>query len=175
LNFREYWLVIQADPEKRAGKGMTKWKKLCNRVVLPDSFPDRQVYDAYMKPSVKVSRVQLTSQDIRKEQLDWLTPDFLAIRDYLEDKLNWGKQKLDNMLGPLEKHLDKKGVRRQTTLDSFVLKTVSPPKNIRVASVVDKWKIKMIDPGSVKGGVAGIRTPKSRGARGKRRGGRGKK
>jgi hypothetical protein len=80
------------------------------------------------------------------------------------------------MYGPLIKHCGEKGgARRQTTLDSFVLKTFSSPKNERVAKVVDKWKIKQINPGSVKVDPKSIRMPKSRGGsrgRGKKRGGK---
>jgi hypothetical protein len=102
-----------------------------------------------------------------------MSPDFALIRDYLEDKMNFSKHKLDAMLGPLEKHfLEKRGKRRQTTLDGFVLKTVSPPKNARVACVVDRWKIKQIDPDSIVIDSKSIRMPKSRGTRGKKRGSR---
>jgi DNA excision repair protein ERCC-5 len=88
LKFREYWLEIQADPEARVEKGMKKFQKMARRIVLPESFPDRAVYDAYMRPSVK---------QVAVGDFEWLSPDFESMRDFCEDKLNWGKQKFDSM------------------------------------------------------------------------------
>lgn len=103
--------------------------------------------------------------------MEWLSPDFEAIRDYLEHKLNWGSQKFNSMLGPLEKHLlQQKGKQKQTTLDSFVLKTISPPKNPRVKKAVDRFSsIKQIRPEDVVIDSKHIRIPKKKGRRGKRK------
>lgn len=54
LKFKAYWVNIQENPEQKAKPGFKLTRRLCKRIQLQESFPERRVFDAYKYPQVKV-------------------------------------------------------------------------------------------------------------------------
>lgn len=153
--FKEFWNGVQQNESKSAPRGFAKMKKLCRRIEISDKFPDQRIYDAYFNPQIN---------HVSRKDFFWEGPDFHSIRRYLSDRLDWGKQKLDNILGPLEREVQKRkeggSEQRQSLLDSFFLKTVKSPTNQRVAKVVESWKVKQVTESDVKIDSKHIKLPK---------------
>lgn len=113
-------------------------KKLVkNEVILDKKFPDKRVNAAYLNPEV----------DHDKTQFVWGTPDLDRLRTYLMMNIGWGQEKVDEILVPLIKDLNKKrGI--QSTLNEFYnvddlnyYKKKKPNK--RMTAAKDKIKSKM--------------------------------
>jgi DNA excision repair protein ERCC-5 len=89
----------------------------CKKLVFPQSFPDLEVYNAYIYPTV----------DQSKEKFEWKTPDLEKLRWYLGKKLGWDLEKIDKLIVPVVKEVCAEK-HKQSNIESFF--TVLPKKNI---------------------------------------------
>ncbi len=78
---------------------------------MPSNFPDQNIFDAYMNPRV----------DDYKEAFEWGVPDVDNIRRYLQRKLGWSFEKIDQIILPAIRHMaSRQNTPIQSTLDSFL-------------------------------------------------------
>lgn len=68
-----------------------KHKKLLQTIVLPASFPNPSVLDAYQNPTI----------DNSKEQFEWGWPNLAGLRQFALDKFGWTKERVDTNLLPV--------------------------------------------------------------------------
>ncbi|KAI1287461.1 DNA excision repair protein ERCC-5 -like protein [Halotydeus destructor] len=116
-NFKAWWL------SKRNGTDKTPGNKVRSKLLklqLEDGFPNRVIFDAYIRPVV----------DESPEKFSWSLPDLDLIRDYCKAKLGWSQLKVDEGLLPVMKRLNES--KTQTRIDSFFQPAVS--KGTSVAS-----------------------------------------
>eukprot|EP00095_Tigriopus_kingsejongensis_P003704 maker-scaffold382_size189932-snap-gene-0.25 protein:Tk03704 transcript:maker-scaffold382_size189932-snap-gene-0.25-mRNA-1 annotation:"dna repair protein complementing xp-g cells-like protein" len=71
----------------------TKLKEKLRRLTLPPTFPNENVVQAYIQPSV----------DNSLEAFSWAVPNFVEICDYAQDKFGWPKHKVDEIIKPVIK------------------------------------------------------------------------
>ena len=104
--------------------------------MIPDTFPDLRVYDAYMNP--------LTSSNC--EQFTFGIPNIEKIRHFMMEKAGWSKIKTDQILMPVIKEIKKhNGQSVQPTIDSFFPKLNSASirgshNSKRVEELLKGWK-----------------------------------
>lgn len=127
----------QRIPDK---KDQTSLKKnLLNRIksgklFLPDSFPDPTIRDAYTKPEV----------DHDASDFSWGIPNLDQIRSFLMFNLRWSQARVDEVLVPLVKDINKKRAEgTQSTIGEFFpQESISLRKSIglgkRMKSAADK-------------------------------------
>ena len=70
------------------------------KLKLNESFPNRVVFDAYMKPTV----------DTSKEKFVWGVPRLDELRDYTRLRFGWSVDKCDQILLPIMKKVNEKQV-----------------------------------------------------------------
>lgn len=92
-------------PAEGNSKIRTKLKKFVT--VLPDSFPNHVVVDAYINPNV----------DESKERFEWSRPDLDLLRDFALRKLSWSSDKVDDLVCPVLKRLS--DTETQSKLSKF--------------------------------------------------------
>ncbi|KAJ1659497.1 DNA repair protein rad2 [Dispira simplex] len=98
-DFKEWWREV-ADPLVTLPGNSTsrqptaikqRLARLAPKLELPETFPDRQVQDAYMHPVVSKE----------SSLFQWGYPDLDGLRDYLVPKLAWPQEKLDQLIVPI--------------------------------------------------------------------------
>lgn len=92
--FRENNDISSKNHNKFQKKVLRLKKK--GKLILPDSFPDKRVYNAYVNPNVSHS----------KEEFSWSTPDFDALRDFMCHKVNWSLDKTNELILPIIKVME---------------------------------------------------------------------
>lgn len=63
-------------------------------------FPNRAVVDAYIKPEINESR----------SRFSWNEPDMEALREYLNDKIGWNREKFNSVVAPVLERFKSKEV-----------------------------------------------------------------
>ncbi|KAJ3320627.1 DNA repair protein rad2 [Boothiomyces sp. JEL0866] len=117
--FKQWVLNLQKGiTDKEDTKIQVKLRTLCKKIELPNSFPDENIFKAYTDPRV----------DSSLQEFQWGEPNLDKVRDYLNKKLNWPKEKVDPIIIPVIKEMRSSKASRQTTLDSFV-QSSSPIKH----------------------------------------------
>ncbi|KAK8741502.1 hypothetical protein OTU49_002250 [Cherax quadricarinatus] len=110
----------------------SKVKQRLSHVMLPESFPNERVYEAYLKPDVDESR----------EKFTWAVPNVEALRTFIMEKFGWNLAKVDEILIPVMKKLGVKA--SQMRIDSYFtsIKLVKEPKitSKRVQDAIAKAK-----------------------------------
>lgn len=80
---------------------------------LGETFPNVQVVEAYLHPQV----------DTSSEKFQWSHPDFTELKNYCSQVFGWEANKIDGLLTPLIKHMEKsvsnKETQKQTKIDEF--------------------------------------------------------
>ncbi|KAI5963872.1 RAD2 [Candida theae] len=90
-------------------------KTLTNRIkngklFLPDNFPDKVIFEAYQHPEV----------DSDKSEFKWGIPNLDQIRAFLMYNVNWSQEKVDEVMVPLVRDLNKKKAEgTQSTIGEF--------------------------------------------------------
>ena len=97
-------------------KVQKRLRNVCKKLVIPDSFPEEIIYDAYMDPRV----------DDSLEKFHWGEIEMRDIIDFLQRKLSWDSDKSKSILIPVIKEMHTKK-SKQTSLDQFF--QVSPRKH----------------------------------------------
>ncbi|XP_059352206.1 DNA excision repair protein ERCC-5-like [Daphnia carinata] len=116
--FRDWINGIQA--KKNAPPENKIRQKIRNLQVKP-GFPNRAVVDAYKNPEVNESLGRFS----------WNEPDMDALRDFLNEKIGWNRDKFNSVVIPvLERFKDK---QCQTRIDSY-FSVKFPPKAATIVS-----------------------------------------
>lgn len=90
-------------------------KNLTNRIkngklFLPDNFPDKVIFEAYQHPEV----------DSDKSEFKWGIPNLDQIRSFLMFNVNWSQERVDEVMVPLIRDLNKKRAEgTQSTIGEF--------------------------------------------------------
>jgi DNA excision repair protein ERCC-5 len=87
-NGREEYDMILVPP---SASFIKKYKKLLQTMVLPASFPNPSVLDAYQNPPV----------DNSKEPFSWGWPNLAGLRQFALDKFGWTRERVDTNLLPV--------------------------------------------------------------------------
>ncbi|CCG23933.1 Rad2 protein [Candida orthopsilosis Co 90-125] len=90
-------------------------RNLTNRIkngklYLPDNFPDKVIFEAYQHPEV----------DSDKSEFKWGIPNLDQIRSFLMYNVNWSQERVDEVMVPLVRDLNKKRAEgTQSTIGEF--------------------------------------------------------
>ncbi|CAK9441273.1 uncharacterized protein LODBEIA_P51420 [Lodderomyces beijingensis] len=80
------------------------------KLYLPDSFPDKVVFEAYKQPQV----------DHDKSEFKWGVPNLDQIRSFLMYNVGWTQERVDEVMIPLIRDLNKKRAEgTQSTIGEF--------------------------------------------------------
>lgn len=113
-SFRDWFIEGQFDIGKQQSedgflKSLRK-KMVKNNVLLDQGFPDRRIEQAYLQAEV----------DRDKTEFVWGSPDLDRIRTFLMTSVGWGQERVDQVLVPLIRDLNKKKTQgTQSTLGEF--------------------------------------------------------
>lgn len=114
-NLRKWWSV--------ACKGIStmqhsKIRQKLAQVNLPDSFPNENVYEAYLLPEVDESR----------EKFTWAVPNVEALRVFTAEKFGWNHTKTDEILLPVMKKLKIRTTQKRIESYFTNIRLVKEPK-----------------------------------------------
>jgi len=127
--FSQWWKEINGSL-KVEGKivQVTKTREKFKRFDVPQNFPNKEVYNAYMNPIV----------DTSTEKFSWAVPNFVAVRDYTSEKFGWSKVKTDQVLKPVIRKMTSNGksAEFQNRIDNYFQseRTVLPKKGSKLES-----------------------------------------
>nr|XP_027213955.1 DNA repair protein complementing XP-G cells-like [Penaeus vannamei] len=103
-NLKKWWNIAHRNV---SAAYQSKVKQRLSQIMIPESFPNKAIFDAYHHPEV----------DESLEKFSWAVPNIDALRMFTMDKFGWNRAKADEILIPVMKKL---GVRTsQTRIDSF--------------------------------------------------------
>lgn len=104
------------------------------RIDVPDLFPDPRIYESYISPMINPD---LTS-------FEWGVPDLKEIREFLNEKLGWSEEKVDQVLIPVLKEMNRRQTEgTQMTIDKFfpvMQGREMTHRSNRIQKVVNSWK-----------------------------------
>uniref|UniRef100_A0A0P4WE50 DNA repair protein complementing XP-G cells n=1 Tax=Scylla olivacea TaxID=85551 RepID=A0A0P4WE50_SCYOL len=114
-NVRKWW--------NGAHKGIStiqhsKIRQKLAQVSLPESFPNKGVFDAYLVPEV----------DESKEKFSWAVPNVEALRVFTGEKFGWNLSKTDEILIPVMKRLKLRTTQKRIESYFTNIKLVKEPK-----------------------------------------------
>ncbi|KAK8380780.1 hypothetical protein O3P69_008013 [Scylla paramamosain] len=114
-NVRKWW--------NGAHKGIStiqhsKIRQKLAQVSLPESFPNKGVFDAYLVPEV----------DESKEKFSWAVPNVEALRVFTGEKFGWNFSKTDEILIPVMKRLKLKTTQKRIESYFTNIRLVKEPK-----------------------------------------------
>ncbi|GAV30565.1 hypothetical protein PMKS-004079 [Pichia membranifaciens] len=107
-NFKQWWVDYQngkIDQSKDTPLRKKLRKSLSKSLFLGNDFPNRLIYDAYLHPEV----------DHDKTEFKWGYPDLDKLRTFLAFYVGWNKEKVDEIILPVIKSLNKP----QSTIEEF--------------------------------------------------------
>jgi DNA excision repair protein ERCC-5 len=129
--FKQWWQSIQTNPTLTISIKDKALKNLCQRIDVPQNFPDPRVREAYLKPTI----------DESTESFEWGHVDLDALRDYLEERLSWPALKTDQHVLPAIKEMNKRATEgSQMTLDHFIRIERPIKASQRIQKAVQKMK-----------------------------------
>ena len=99
-------------------------------MVIPESFPDARIIDAYMNPNVDTSSIDF----------EWGAPDLNGIRKFMWEKVGWNTEKVNNALLPAIKASN--NTNNQSHITEYFKNEVKPIKSKRLLAVLEKLKNK---------------------------------
>jgi len=132
-NFRDWFIEGQFDVSKQQNeesflKTLRK-KMIKNDIFLDNKFPDRRIDQAYLQADV----------DKDKTEFIWGTPDLDRIRTFLMSSVGWSQERVDQVLVPLIKDLNKKKREgNQSTIGEFYPVDAFNQKRNRTLKVTNK-------------------------------------
>jgi DNA excision repair protein ERCC-5 len=102
-DFRAWWEGAQGAGARPARAGAEsafrkKFRRSAARTVLPRTFPDPQVEEAYLRPVV----------DADPSAFRWGAPDLAALRAFLVRTAGWGVEKTDEVLVPVVRDMNRR-------------------------------------------------------------------
>lgn len=114
INFRNWWIDyqngIEIDIKETNFKKSLRKKLKKSELYLNKNFPDSLVFEAYINPEV----------DHDKTEFQWGSPDLDRLRTFLIYTVGWSQSKVDEILVPLIKDLNKKKREgTQSTMGEF--------------------------------------------------------
>ena len=105
VDFKRWWQE-QKDLSGKLPVG-SKTREKFRKFQLPETFPNRNIVDAYLFPTV----------DNSTEGFSWAVPNFVEIRDFAQERFGWTRQKVDELIKPVIKRFDTKVT--QSKIDKF--------------------------------------------------------
>ncbi|ODV93246.1 hypothetical protein PACTADRAFT_51863 [Pachysolen tannophilus NRRL Y-2460] len=110
INFRNWWMDYQRgvkiDPNESSIRKKLRKLLFSKKLYLDNFFPNQLIFEAYLKPEV----------DHDKTKFQWGKPDLDKLRVFLMYNVGWSQEKIDQILVPVIKDLNKK---QQTTINEF--------------------------------------------------------
>ncbi|ODQ47058.1 hypothetical protein PICMEDRAFT_20538, partial [Pichia membranifaciens NRRL Y-2026] len=133
-NFKQWWVDYQngkIDETKDTPLRKKLRKTLSKSLFLGNDFPSRLIYDAYLHPEV----------DHDKTEFKWGYPDIDKLRTFLAFYVGWNKEKVDEIILPVIKSLNKP----QLTIEEFFpVEVIQRRRQLnmskRIKSATDKLK-----------------------------------
>ncbi|KZT41207.1 PIN domain-like protein [Sistotremastrum suecicum HHB10207 ss-3] len=114
--FKDWWKRVQTGRDTTAdtaSKFRKRFKKKFKELYLSDDWPNPQVRDAYLHPTV----------DDSEEPFKWGLPDLDALRSFFRDELSWPQSKVDDLLLPIIRKMGQRNqaasANKQGTLEGF--------------------------------------------------------
>lgn len=106
-NFRDWWIEYQRGKIDESSETplRRKLRRKLKNLFLSLDFPNKLIYEAYLHPEV----------DHDKTPFKWGYPDLEKLRTYLQFNVGWGKEKVDEILLPVIKNMNKP----QTSIEEF--------------------------------------------------------
>ena len=98
---------------------------------IPENFPNPAVFESYMNPVIETKSLSLS----------WKDPRLELLTKYLQRKLNWTSQKVEDKIIPVLKEMHSQRANgKQTVIDSFFASSTSKThKSKRIAkTIIDK-------------------------------------
>ncbi|CAG8494855.1 9314_t:CDS:10 [Paraglomus occultum] len=147
VSFRDWWIEVQNGRDKggvKESEFKRNFRKKQKDLFLSTDFPDRRVFDAYMRPQV----------DDSEAHFEWGLPDLDSLRDFLMRNLSWPEDKVDATVVPVIKNMtlqkDAAAKRHQLKIDAFLTSTVDAPttkrrrvhRSRRIQRIIDQWNQK---------------------------------
>lgn len=106
--------------------------KLMKKIIIPDSFPDEHVWNAYMSPINDDSIVELK----------WSVPDLAEIRGFLGQKLSWDHSKTDSSMMPI---IRKMSASKQNSIEKYLVPMMNTELSLalkpRMKELIEKLSI----------------------------------
>ncbi|XP_063932075.1 DNA excision repair protein ERCC-5 homolog [Zophobas morio] len=90
---------------KLPGPGRTSLRGKLKNVSVSDNFPNPQIVQAYLEPTVETSR----------EKFSWGKPDIPGLVDFAKQKFGWTKIKSEEILAPILRRLEDNRVQKSIT------------------------------------------------------------
>lgn len=135
-NFKKWWIDYQNGQIDQSNdtvirKKIRKTLKNNNFFIHEGSFPNKLIYEAYLRPEV----------DHDKTEFKWGYPDLDKLRTFLRYNVGWNKEKVDEVLLPVIKNLNKP----QSTIEEFFpVEMIQRQRQLnlskRIKSATDKIK-----------------------------------
>ncbi|KAI0635968.1 hypothetical protein C8Q77DRAFT_1155707 [Trametes polyzona] len=107
--FKAWWQKVQSGrdkPEESASRFRRRFKKKFKDLYLPAEWPNPAVRDAYYHPTV----------DESTEPFKWGMPDLDALRDFFNAELGWDQAKVDDLLLPIIRKMNKRSQNAAPTM-----------------------------------------------------------
>ncbi|KAJ3341309.1 DNA repair protein rad2 [Gonapodya sp. JEL0774] len=113
IQFKEFCSRLASGkelPEDRIPQ-RKRLRKLCQRLTVPDDFPDAHVRCTYINPAVDSSQVRLS----------FAAPDVDRLRSFLGTRLGWRQEKVDEVILPIIRNMRQKDAEGiQARIDQFL-------------------------------------------------------
>lgn len=84
------------------GPGRSALKTKLKNITFTENFPNVQVVQAYMEPTVETSR----------ETFSWCKPDFVALTLFAREKFGWSSRKTEEILNPVIKRVEESRIQK---------------------------------------------------------------
>ncbi|KAI0671780.1 hypothetical protein C8Q78DRAFT_972448 [Trametes maxima] len=107
--FRAWWHKVQSgrdNPEESTTRFRRRFKKKFKDLYLAAEWPNPAVRDAYYHPTV----------DSSTEPFKWGMPDLDALRNLFDSELGWDQAKVDDLLLPIIRKMNKRTQNATTTM-----------------------------------------------------------
>ncbi|ORX50357.1 PIN domain-like protein [Piromyces finnis] len=145
VEFKQWWekRILQGEVDVNENKIRKRIYKQCRKVDIPDSFPDPQIKNAYLNPLC----------DESDQAFQWGTPDLPSLKKFLSQKLRWNDNKINNILVPIIKKMEKNKIsnnndKKQAKLDQFffnpksIMESNKLHQSKRIKNVINQWNKK---------------------------------
>jgi len=145
IEFKKWWenRILKGEIDPNENKLRKRIYKQCRRVDIPDSFPDPQIKNAYLNPVC----------DESNQAFVWGSPDLTSLKKFLNKKLLWDDNKINNILVPIIKKMEKNKMennkdKKQTKLDQYffnpksIMESNKLHQSKRIKNVINQWSKK---------------------------------
>lgn len=104
--FAQWWRDVQLTGDENLLNTSLKrriYKQFKTKMFLPESFPNKEVVEAYLHPSI----------DPDKTKFVWGIPDIDSLRDYMLKMAGWGIDETNAILLPVVQEAKRRGLQRK--------------------------------------------------------------